>query len=142
MPDGFRRRAIKPFGRLGDPVEDLENLLIELEERLFQPNVRSSVTVLHELISDEFTEINASGLRFGKSDVLKRLPTEVAPEITARDYEFRLLGLGCAQLLYKAEVLRVGQRSPAYSHRCSIWRRSESGQWQMVYHQGTTCAPL
>ncbi len=123
-------------------MEDLESLLIGLEERLFQPNVRSSLTELTELISDDFTEINASGLRFGKSDVLKRLPTEVAPEITARDYELRLLGLDCAQLLYKAEVLRIEQLSPAYSHRCSIWRRSESGQWQMIYHQGTTCAPL
>lgn len=124
----------------GVPVEDLKNTLIELEERLFQPNVRSSLTELTELISDDFIEINASGLRFGKSNVLKRLPTEVAPEITARDYELRLLGLDCAQLLYKAEVLRIEQRSPVYSHRCSIWCRSESGQWQMIYHQGTTCA--
>lgn len=121
---------------------DLKSRLIELEERLFQPNVRRSLTELTELIADDFTEINASGFRFGKSDVLKRLPTEIAPEITARDYELRLLGLDCAQLLYKADVLRIGQQSPAYSHRCSIWRRSESGQWQMIYHQGTTCAPL
>lgn len=123
-------------------MEDLESILIELEERLFQPNVRSSLTELTELISDDFIEINASGLRFGKSDVLQRLPTEVAPEITARDYELRLLGLDCAQLLYKAGVVRIEQLSPAYSHRCSIWRRSESGQWQMIYHQGTTCAPF
>jgi hypothetical protein len=67
---------------------------------MFQPNVRSSLTELTELISDDFIEVNASGLRFGKFDVLKRLPTEVAPEITARDYELRMLGLDCAQLLY------------------------------------------
>lgn len=121
-------------------MEDLKNILIELEERLFQPNVRSSSIELNEFISDDFIEVNASGLRFGKLDVLKRLPTEVAPGITARDYELRMLGLDCAQLLYKAEVLRIEQLSPAYSHRCSIWRRSASGQWQMIYHQGTTCA--
>lgn len=123
-------------------MEDLKIILIQLEERLFQPNIRSALTELTELISDDFTEINASGLRFGKFDVLKRLPTEVAPEITARDYELRVLGLDCAQLLYKAEVLRIEQLSPAYSHRCSIWRRSASGHWQMIYHQGTTCAPF
>jgi hypothetical protein len=77
-------------------LEDLVTILIGLEERLFQPKVRNSLTELNELISDDFTEINASGLRFGKSDVLKRLPTEVAPEIFARDYELRLLGLDCA----------------------------------------------
>lgn len=123
-------------------MKDLKSTLIELEERLFQPNVRSSSAVLTALISDDFTEVNASGIRFGKSDVLKRLPTEVAPEITARDYELRLLGQDCAQLLYKSKVLRVEQQSPAYSHRCSIWRRSESGQWQMIYHQGTACVPF
>jgi hypothetical protein len=123
-------------------VEDLKSILIGLEERLFQPHVRSSLIELNEFISDDFIEVNASGLRFGKFDVLKRLPTEVAPGITARDYELRMLGLDCAQLLYKAEVLRIEQLSPAYSHRCSIWRRSASGQWQMIYHQGTTCAPF
>ncbi len=123
-------------------MEDLKSILIGLEERLFQPHVRSSLIELNEFISDDFIEVNASGLRFGKFDVLKRLPTEVAPGITARDYELRMLGLDCAQLLYKAEVLRIEQLSPAYSHRCSIWRRSASGQWQMIYHQGTTCAPF
>ena len=113
-------------------MEDLKTILIELEERLFQPDVRSSSTELSILISDDFIEVNASGLRFGK----------FAPEITARDYELRMLGLDCAQLLYKAEVLKNEQLSPTYSHRCSIWRRSSSGQWQMIYHQGTTCTPL
>ena len=121
--------------RFGAPVEDLKTILIELEERLFQPDVRSSSTELSKLISDDFIEVNASGLRFGKVNVLERLPTEIAPEITARDYELRMLGLDCAQLLYKAEVLKNEQLSPTYSHRCSIWRRSSSGQWQMIYQR-------
>ncbi len=123
-------------------MENLKSILIELEERLFRADVRSSSSELDQLISDDFIEIGASGLRFGKANVLERLPTEVAPEITARDYELRMLGLDCAQLLYKAEVFKIEQLSPVYSHRCSIWRRSVSGQWQMIYHQGTTCAPF
>jgi hypothetical protein len=123
-------------------VENLKSILIELEESLFRADVRSSSSELDQLISDDFIEIGASGLRFGKANVLERLPTEVAPEITARDYELRMLGLDCAQLLYKAEVFKIEQLSPVYSHRCSIWRRSASGQWQMIYHQGTTCAPF
>ncbi len=123
-------------------MENLKSILIELEESLFRADVRSSSSELDQLISDDFIEIGASGLRFGKANVLERLPTEVAPEITARDYELRMLGLDCAQLLYKAEVLKNEQLSPTYSHRCSIWRRSSSGQWQMIYHQGTTCAPF
>ncbi len=123
-------------------MENLKSILIELEERLFRADVRSSSSELEQLISDDFIEIGASGLRFGKANVLERLPTEVAPEITARDYELRILGLDCAQLLYKAEVFKIEQLSPVYSHRCSIWRRGASGQWQMIYHQGTTCAPF
>ena len=123
-------------------MKDLMEILIELEEHLFQPDVRSSSSELAQLISDDFIEIGASGARFGKANVLARLPTEVPPEITASNYELRMFGLGCAQLLYKAKMLKAEQPSPFYSHRCSIWLQNSSGQWQMVYHQGTTCAPF
>lgn len=123
-------------------MEDLKKILIGLEERLFQPEVRSSSSELAQLISDDFIEIGASGLRFGKANVLERLPTEIAPEITASNYELRMFSLDCAQLLYKAKMSKIDHPSPIYSHRCSIWRRSASGQWQMIYHQGTTCAPF
>ncbi len=123
-------------------MEDLKQILIGLEERLFQPDVRSSSSELAQLISDDFIEIGASGLRFGKANVLERLPTEIAPEITASNYELRMFSLDSAQLLYKAKMSKIDHPSPIYSHRCSIWRRSASGQWQMIYHQGTTCAPF
>jgi len=123
-------------------LKNLLKILIELEEHLFQPDVRSSSSELAQLISDDFIEIGASGTRFGKANVLARLPTEVAPEITASNYELRMFGLDCAQLLYKAKMSKIDHPSPIYSHRCSIWLRNASGQWQMIYHQGTTCAPF
>lgn len=123
-------------------MENLKKILIGLEERLFQPDVRSSSGELTQLISDDFIEIAASGLRFGKANVLERLPSEIAPEITASNYELRMFSLDCAQLLYRAKMSKIDHPSPIYSHRCSIWRRSVSGQWQMIYHQGTTCAPF
>ncbi len=123
-------------------MEDLRKILIGLEELLFQPDVRSSSSELAQLISDDFIEIGASGLRFGKANVLERLPTEIAPEITATNYELRMFSLDSAQLLYKAEMSKIDHPAPIYSHRCSIWHRGSSGQWQMIYHQGTTCAPF
>lgn len=123
-------------------MEDLKQILIGLEELLFQPDVRSSSSELAQLISDDFIEIGGSGLRFGKANVLERLLTEIAPEITVTDYELRMFSQDCAQLLYKAKMSKIDHPSPFYSHRCSIWRRSASGQWQMIYHQGTTCAPF
>lgn len=123
-------------------MEDLKKVLIELEEYLFRPEVRGSSTELAQLISDDFIEIGASGLRFGKTNVLGRLPNEVAPEIISSNYELRMLGSDCAQLLYKAKMSKIDQASPIYSHRCSIWRQNSSTQWQMIYHQGTICAPF
>lgn len=123
-------------------MDDLKKILIELEERLFQPDVRRSSSELTQLISDDFIEIGASGLRFGKANVLRRLPNEVAPEIIASHYELRILGSSCAQLLYKAKMSKAEQPSPTYSHRCSIWQRNSNDQWQMIYHQGTMCTPF
>ncbi|MCS6161806.1 nuclear transport factor 2 family protein [Shewanella baltica] len=123
-------------------MEDLKKVLIELEEYLFLPEVRGSSIELAQLISDDFIEIGASGLRFGKANVLRRLPNEVAPEIIASNYELRMLGSDTAQLLYKAKMSKAEQPSPVYSHMCSIWRQNSRTQWQMIYHQGTICAPF
>jgi hypothetical protein len=95
-------------------VKDLTKILFELAELLFRQEVRSSSTELAHLISDDFIEVGASGLRFGKANVLERLPIEVAPEITASNYELRILSSDCAQLLYKAKMSKVGQSSSVY----------------------------
>ncbi|MFC4653893.1 DUF4440 domain-containing protein [Rheinheimera marina] len=112
--------------------------LVELEQQLFQPETRACPERLAALIADDFEEINAAGQRYGKEPVLQRLPGEQAPKIQAGNYQLRLLGPDHAQLLYLAIVTRAGAE-PAYSQRCSIWRRQQQ-HWQMIYHQGTNCA--
>jgi len=123
---------------LGDFVEHLKARLIALEEHLFKAQTRASYCELDALIADDFTEIAGAGVRFGKQEVLQRLPTELPPKISASDYELRLLAPNCAQLLYKAVMSKGGETTAVYSLRCSIWALL-NGRWQMIFHQGTLC---
>jgi len=120
---------------------DLKQRLIQLETALFQPAVRADKEQLQQLISDDFIEIAATGVRFDKAVVLTRLPTEAAPRIHADNFELRLLSEHCAQLLYHASLQKAGATKPSLSQRCSIWRL-EQDHWRMVYHQGTPSEAL
>ncbi|GGW73651.1 nuclear transport factor 2 family protein [Alishewanella tabrizica] len=122
-------------------MENLKATLIELEEHLFKAEIRASHGELDELIADEFIEIAGSGVRFGKKEVLERLPSELPPKISAFEYELRCLAPNCAQLLYKAVMVKGGDTTAIYSLRCSIWSLI-NGRWQMIFHQGTLCKPF
>lgn len=122
-------------------MENLTAKLIELEERLFKAQTRASYGELDELMVDEFTEIGGSGVRFGKKEALERLPAELPPRISASEYELRHLAPNCAQLLYKAVMIKAGETTAIYSLRCSIWSLI-NGRWQMIFHQGTLCKPF
>ncbi|WP_215396383.1 DUF4440 domain-containing protein [Rheinheimera oceanensis] len=115
--------------------------LIELEQLLVQPATRLSVELLNRHLADDFYEIAATGRCFGKADVLERLPTETPPVITQQDFDCRVLAVGLAQLTYRATIQRAENQSPSYSVRSSIWR-SDGGEWQMVFHQGTPSQPF
>lgn len=119
-------------------MENLKAKLIELEEHLFKAETRASYGELDELIADEFTEIDSSGIRFGKKEALERLPSELPPKISATEYELRHLAPNCAQLLYKVVMVKGGEATAIYSLRCSIWLLI-NGRWQMIFHQGTFC---
>ena len=57
-------------------MTELESEIIKLEESLFSDEVRASKLRLEQLIADEFIEVASSGIRFGKKEVLERLPTQ------------------------------------------------------------------
>ncbi|WP_259579896.1 nuclear transport factor 2 family protein [Shewanella baltica] len=92
----------------------MENLKAKLID-LFKAETRASYCELDELIADEFTEIGGSGVRFGKKEALERLPSESPPKISASEYELRHLAPNCAQLLYKAVMVKV-VRQPLFTH--------------------------
>ncbi len=118
--------------------KDIKLTLIALETALFTPDVRTSAAELDKLIADDFIEIGASGIQFDKCHVLERLPLETPPRIHAQDFELRWLAPNCAQLLYRAVMVRSEEKAPKFSLRSSIWVLNDD-QWQMNYHQGTGC---
>ena len=81
--------------------------IIKLELELLKPEVRSSLAALDRLIADDFLEFGASGLSFGKKEVMARLPDEVPPEFTASDFKLRELSSNVVQLIYRAPMKKI-----------------------------------
>ncbi|WP_299803024.1 DUF4440 domain-containing protein [uncultured Shewanella sp.] len=119
----------------------LENLLVELELYLQKPEVRASRTELERLIGDEFLEFAATGHRFGKDEVLARLPDERQPQIEASLFTVRELSAEVCQVTYRAKLKKADDNVIGFSIRSSIWRKHRD-IWQIVFHQGTQCRPF
>jgi hypothetical protein len=116
----------------------LKQQLIELELYLLKSEVRTSAKELSALIHDDFLEFGGSGIRFGKEEVLIRLPQVKCPEFSATNFELRMLAPDLAQLLYRATILKPNEFITRYSLRSSLWKE-EDGRWQLIFHQGTPC---
>ncbi|AQS35425.1 hypothetical protein Sps_00205 [Shewanella psychrophila] len=121
-------------------LTSLKQKLVELELYLLKSDVRSSPAELDLLIHNDFHEFGASGASFGKREVLECLPKEKCPEFCATSFELRMLSKDLAQLLYRATMKKQDEFNTRYSLRSSLWKHNEElGEWQMIFHQGTTC---
>lgn len=116
-------------------MKEVIQTVIQLEKSLFTDEVRKSTSALNKLIADNFIEVASTGIRFGKVEVLNRLPTEAAFTVESKDFEGRMLSDDNVMLLYQSSFKRDGSEF-SDALRCSIWQRN-NGQWQMIYHQGT-----
>lgn len=116
----------------------LKQSIIELELALLNPEVRHSISTLDRLIHDEFIEIGATGLGFGKPEILRRLPEENTPRFTVVDIQYRQLSENIVQLTYRASFKPINALDKRYSLRTSLWKYG-GDRWQIIYHQGTPC---
>ncbi|EPE95392.1 nuclear transport factor 2 family protein [Rhizobium grahamii] len=119
-------------------MSDLTEHLRSLEQRLFEPNVRTSAAALESLLSPEFREIGASGRLYGYQDVITGLLAEPLDGTTRTltDFELQLLAPDLALVTYRA-IRTVPTGPQVRSLRSSIWRHDADCQWRMVFHQGT-----
>ena len=117
-------------------MDELLQTLVGLEESLFTDAVRKSRSALDELIHDEFEEVTSSGKAIKKDDAIDWLSQETAYEISASDYEVRLLSEALALLKYKSKSSDT-THVDRYAIRSSIWK-FENDTWKMLFHQGTT----
>ena len=116
--------------------DELRNTIYELEQKLQKHEVRKSVDILDEIISDELIEVTSKGTLSTKNDCLINLPA--APEIhfEMTDFSARLLAPDLVQTFFKTKKTIVDTNESSISIRNTIWK-NENGKWKMVFHQGT-----
>lgn len=105
-------------------------LLVGLELRLLDPDVRSNPREVASLLADSFAEFGSSGQVYTKSDTVATLAAEVRQDIDAADFEVTELAPDVALVTYRANAAGVT------ALRSSIWKKGD-GAWRMVFHQGT-----
>ncbi|OCJ13932.1 DUF4440 domain-containing protein [Rhizobium sp. AC44/96] len=121
-----------------DQPEDLRLHLQSLEEKLFDPAVRSSRTSLDTLLAPDFREIGSSGRLYGFDEIIAALLAEPVDGTTRAlaDFEIRPLSPELVLATYRSKRSEP-HLPPVKSLRSSIWRRDADGYWRMVFHQGT-----
>ncbi len=117
--------------------DNLLQHLRELEIRLHQPNVRSNVDRLDELLHESFVEFGRSGRSYCRADILKELPLEKPTGVVwSQDFSVAEIADGVMLLTYKSAYVNTNGELSRHSLRSSLWQRTTRG-WQMRFHQGT-----
>lgn len=119
-----------------DKEESLHRQLYDLEERLLQPEVRHSESVLASLLADEFVEFGSSGQACDKRSIIESLATEQPVRISISQFKALPLAPGLALVTYQAAAISSEGGPVKHSLRSSVWKLT-SGRWRMVFHQGT-----
>lgn len=109
--------------------ESLETV-VQLEQELLDPAVRSDPLRAGELLHPDFEEIGASGRHWTRQEILEMFADE---ESTGVDLQVMSL----AQLDTNTALLTYRSVSPTGSTlRSSLWQ-ADNGQWRLRFHQGT-----
>lgn len=112
-------------------LESLKNRLKQLEEKLLQPEVRSSPELLKALLADGFFEFGSSGKVLYKGEVVgEMLLGEVRMQLS--DFDIHPLSDEIVLVTYRI----YNEVSQQHSLRSSIWKNVD-GCWKMHFHQGT-----
>ncbi|PON17247.1 DUF4440 domain-containing protein [Candidatus Entotheonella serta] len=110
--------------------------LRDLEERLFQPDVRQSAVAVAELLADGCVEFGSSGRVYSRESILEALRHEAPAQRSLTDFKTLVLAPDVVLVTYRAVCQLGHEASPITSLRSSIWQRID-GRWQMRFHQGT-----
>lgn len=115
----------------------LSEQLISLEKSLLTDEVRTSASLLGDLLHDDFEEISQSGTRYGKAEVLNSLPVKGSSSgYEAYGFEVKHLSQSIAQVLFETISVRAIDNVKCKSLRSSLWK-FDGERWQIIFHQGT-----
>jgi len=116
---------------------DLRDEILELEQSCLLPEVRADPARLAALIADDFLEFGSSGRTWNRATVLSEVPTQSGLEFELSDFEAVQLSEDLVHTRFRTALTEAG--STRHALRSSLWVR-RSGRWQMLFHQGTSCA--
>lgn len=123
-------------------VDALEGKLLKREEQILNAQKRGDAESIFPLLADDFIEIGSSGRMFSKADILQALSSTTLLEFALEQAKVLRLAEGCSLLTYIAAIRRrsASQETGSRSYRSSIWVE-RAGNWQILFHQGTTIRP-
>jgi hypothetical protein len=134
MIGGMSKRSLRWNDGQVDGWEGAVREVVEKELALLRPAVRADPQAVVGLLHEEFREFGASGRMWNQAQIAASLAAEtgdVAAE--AEDLQAVRLADGVVLLTYRA------RRPDRVSLRSSLWVSGPAG-WQLLFHQGTTCA--
>jgi hypothetical protein len=133
---GARRSDAAEQIAMAKPETNIEARLRELEESHLRSEVRSSPESLQALLADEFIEFGSSGRIFDRADVIADLPGQPSFKSRIDDFVVRSLSTEVALTTYRLSTWSLSGGQARVTLRSSVWV-NRTGQWLLVFHQGT-----
>jgi hypothetical protein len=111
-----------------------------LEVEIHQPDVRSDLSRLDQLLHPRFREFGRSGRIYTKAEMLAEFSQQLQThEVWSQDFQLEPLTEGLALLTYKSAHINSAGTLERHANRASLWQLTGVG-WQMLFHQGTPTA--
>ena len=120
-------------------MASLSEHLLELEKKLLDPALRRTPEMLSPMLADNFVEFGSSGRTYDKKQVLYQLSRQLPAQLTIEEFRVVELAPDAALVTYRARAESADRKAEKYSLRSSIWIQ-HTGQWQLMFHQGTLVA--
>ena len=114
---------------------DVQQTLLELEQRLLTNAIRQDAQEMSSLLADEFREFGSSGRTFSKAEIIDLLRSEPSVCLSLKTFEAYPISEQVVLVTFRA-VGEVEGAPPIESLRSSLWVHRD-GRWQLLFHQGT-----
>lgn len=113
----------------------LKDHIRQLEEKLLEPEIRSSKVELKKLLADDFFEFGSSGKVLYKDEEIADDGIGIV-KMKMSDFDIHPLSGDIVLVTYRI----LNENTNQHSLRSSIWKLYE-GVWKMAFHQGTKTEP-
>jgi hypothetical protein len=118
------------------PDADLERNLRTLEESHLRYEVRSSPECMRALLAEEFVEFGSSGRVFDRAAVIAPASGQGVFQSRLDDFAVRALAPGVVLTTYQLSTWSKSEDQARVTLHSSLWVH-RSGQWMLLFHQGT-----